>query len=189
MKFFKQNSYDITKLFIYQIGMTVFGLILGLATIMSRDGVKNPLTLVAGIFSACFYLYLVYAVVWDMGARDKIRVEAGRKERDALLGLKLMLIAQIPNMLVLSCMWLGACIYLGNEGLGNMLFGIGQPIAIFTQGMYLGIIMQFFTKGAMFLNATLYTVAILPALLVSALGYYFGLKDIRFLTSPYVPKQ
>lgn len=188
MKFFKKYSYEITKLFIYQIGMTIFGLILGMASMMSRNGMQNTFTLFVGLFSACFYLYLVYAVVWEMGAKDKIRVESGKKERDPWLGFKFMTCAQIPNILVVLVMWCGTIAYYANEGIGNMLFNIGQPIAIFTQGMYLGIIMQFFTKGFMILNSTLYTLAIIPALVASTLGYYFGLKDIRFLVSPYNQK-
>ena len=188
MKFFKKYSYEITKLFIYQIGMTIFGLILGMASIMSRNGMKNSFTLLVGVFSACFYLYLVYAVVWDMGAKDKFRIEAGKKARDAWLGFKFMIFAQIPNILVVLTMWCGTLAHYANEGIGNMLFNIAQPIAIFTQGMYLGIIMQFFTKNFMVLNSTLYTLAIIPAVLASSLGYYFGLKDIRFLVSTYNQK-
>ena len=100
MQFFKKYSYEITKLFIYQIGMTVFGLILALASIMSKQGAKNSFTLILGIFSTCFYLYLVYVVVWDMGAKDKIRIDAGRQKCDTFLGLKLMSWAQIPNFLI-----------------------------------------------------------------------------------------
>ena len=110
MKFFKQFSYDITKLFIYQVGMTVFGLILTFATIMSRNGSRNTFTLIAGIFSACFYLYLVYAAVWDIGARDKIRIEAGRKKQDffhclafVLFSLQTFLCHHIINTYFIPC--------------------------------------------------------------------------------------
>ena len=189
MKFFKQNSYDITKLFIYQIGMTVFGLILSFASIMSKNGAKNGLTLAFGIFSACFYLYLIYAVMWDLGSKDKIRVDSGRKAADKLHGVKLMLVAQVPNIVIVALMWAGALLQNTNESLSSMLYGIGHPIAIFIQGMYLGIVSQFTTKEAMLLNALMYTLTILPAVLASGVGYILGLKDIRFLTSPYAPKE
>ena len=184
MKFIKKHSYEITRLIIYQAGMSVFGLILTFASIMSRKASQNPLTLVAGIFASCFYLYLIYAVTWDMGAKDKIRIDAGRQEKDNFLGLKLIAAAQIPNGIVVLVMWLGTIICLGNNGLGNMLFGIGHPIAIFTQGMYLGIITQFLPNESMAFNSAIYSIAIIPSLFASSFGYFFGIKDIRFLTSP-----
>ncbi|MBO5788323.1 MAG: hypothetical protein J6R42_00090 [Clostridia bacterium] len=192
MQFFKRNSYEITKLFIYQIGMTMLGLILTFATSMYQQDQTSTLTLLSGIFVALFYLYLIYVAMWDIGARDKIRIDAGRQVNDPTLGLKLMLYAQVPNFFFALMIWLGAiCLKIGGSfggSLGGLLYGIGQPIALFTQGMYFGIICQFFQKEALFIVALTFTLTPIPALLASYIGYLFGLRDVRFLTSPYKPK-
>ena len=192
MKFYKDNSADITKLFINQIGITIFGLLITMASVMSSSSTKGTFPLFCGIFSLGFYLYLVYVAVWDMGGRDKIRVEAGRLPFDKLKGAKLMLLAQVPNMVVGILLWIGAIfIAIGHAmaDVGRVFYGVAQPIAKFTQAMYLGIVMQLPVEEAPLLTALVYTLTILPPLLVCGIGYYFGIKDIRFLTSPYQPKK
>ena len=192
MKLLKSHSYEITKLFINQIGMTIFGLVLTFSTAMLDSTLKSAFTLWVSIFSLCFYLYLVYVVAWDYGAKDKIRVESGRIPEDRFLGLKLMAFAQVPNAVMAILLWLGAILRAIGGGfctsIGTVLYGIGLPVAEFGQAMYLGIVMRFFDKEACFLNAVIYTLTMLPPLLASFAGYWLGLRDIRFLTSPEKPK-
>ena len=192
MKFYKENSSDIFKLFINQIGITIFGLLITMASVMSSGTTKGSFPLLCGIFSLGFYLYLVYVSVWDMGGRDKIRVDAGRLSFDKLKGAKMMHLAQVPNMVMALLLWLGAIlISIGNgaANVGNIFYGVAQPLAKFTQAMYLGIVMQMPIENAPYLNALVYTLTTLPPVLVCGVGYYFGVKDIRFLTSPYQPKK
>lgn len=188
MKLFKSHSYEITKLFVNQIGMTIFGLVLTFSTAMLNPTLKSTFTLVVSIFSVCFYLYLVYVVGWDYGLKDKVRIESGRLTEDRWLGLKLMAIAQIPNAVTALLMWLGAILRaIGGDfcgSVGGILYAIGLPVAEFGQAMYLGIVMRFFNKEACFLMAGVYTLTMIPPLLATFLGYWLGVRDIRFLTSP-----
>ena len=60
-------------MFLDQIAMTVFGTMLSFATLKNEG-----LLLASSIFSILFYLMLLYTVGWDIGARDKIRIDGGR---------------------------------------------------------------------------------------------------------------
>ena len=58
MRFFKENSYEVVRLMLYQFAMAVFGSVLTFATLMSSDGEFNLLTLVASILAVGLYLYI-----------------------------------------------------------------------------------------------------------------------------------
>lgn len=57
MKFIKENSYNMFKMFLDQIAMTVFGTMLSFATLKNEG-----LLLASSIFSILFYLMLLYTV-------------------------------------------------------------------------------------------------------------------------------
>ena len=191
MKFFKAHSSDILRLFVTQLGMTVFGLVLTFAAAMKDPTLKSAFPLLLSIFAACFYLYLIYTMTWDIGLKDKVRIEAGRQKQNDLHGAALMLWAQIPNLVVALLLWISAIGHLAGGpfmlGMGDLFYGVALPVAWFGQAMYLGIIMQFFSKTAYLLNAVIFTVSTLPALFTATMGYFLGVRDIRFLTSPQKP--
>ncbi|HHX54563.1 MAG TPA: hypothetical protein GX704_06610 [Clostridiales bacterium] len=95
LKFLKENSYGIFKMFLIQIGMTVFGLMLAMATVSSKS-----LLLAGGIFAILFYMYLLYSMVWEAGAKDKIRIEHRNAEPQPWKGFAMSLVANIPNILL-----------------------------------------------------------------------------------------
>ncbi len=95
LKFLKENGYGIFKMFLIQIGMTVFGLMLAMATASSKS-----LLLAASVFAILFYLYLLYSMVWEAGAKDKIRVEHRNVNPQPWKGFAMSLIANIPNILL-----------------------------------------------------------------------------------------
>lgn len=183
MKFLKQNSYDIVRLLLNQFALAVFGVVLTTAARMRADGGFDWLTLVVSIFSALFYLYILYATLLEMGGKHKVKIDSGSMPGDRHLGVKLMLIAQIPNFLVLFLMLLGWIF--GHAVAGNSffigLFGITQMIMYFLQSMYDGII------GAIIPNASgtldyffvwlSYLISVLPAILVAWGSYILGLKE------------
>lgn len=193
MKFFKVHSYDIVKLFINQIGIAIFGIVLTMASSMMDPSIGDTLSVCVSIFSILFYLYLVYVVVWDMGAKDRIRIDAGRIEYNPTHGLKLMLYAQVPSFFLALLLWLGAILLAIGGGfcssLGSIFYSIGLPLAQALNAMYLGVAGLVFHADMHFLSAVLFTLTSLPALGVCFMGYVFGVKDIRFLTGPEKPKK
>ena len=73
MGFWKKHSYQVVRLFIIQIGITIFGLVLSFAvsTAFRKGDDQIPLLMVS-IFSVLFYLFLLYSVAWD-SLREEIK--------------------------------------------------------------------------------------------------------------------
>ena len=60
MKFFKDNSYDIIKLYINQIGIAIFSLVLYTAIGFLEDaGLNLKLRVVLSVFATLFYFALI----------------------------------------------------------------------------------------------------------------------------------
>ena len=82
MKLFKENSYDIVRLYVNQLGIMIFSLLLYTAVgSFSNETLSFWLSVFVSVFSVAFYLVLVYYVVWEIGAKDKIRIDGGRMEK------------------------------------------------------------------------------------------------------------
>lgn len=172
-RYIKENSYIIVKMILNQFGMTVFGLMLALAT-----SSNETLLLITGLFSAFFYLFLLYTVMWEEGAKYKIRVDGGRAVYKPLNGLYMSLCANIPNI-ILAVLILIGYIFGQREGFamewaGN-LYAAVSFIARIWQAMYLGLI-QLYSPY----NPIGFVLIILPALFTCTLSYYMGIKEFRF---------
>ena len=185
MQFIKKNSYDIIRLFLNQLALAFFGLILFFATGMANEGEVGTITLVTSIFSVLFYLYILYATLNEMGMKDAIKIEAGSITRDNAHGLKLILFAQLPNFVLIVLMALGWCLsYLfGAPSVGLNLYTISMVILHFLEAMYQGIIQFFFPSAVDMWDALwvllLYMASTIPQILVCWLSYYLGTKNIR----------
>ena len=178
--FWRENSGTVVKIFIHQIGLTVFGFLLYSAATASKS---TGVTVGIGIFSALFYLVLLYVMCWDNGAKDKIRIDSGRMKRDCFKGAKAALFASIPNLLLALLSLIGyLCInksvldaagaYVSPKW-AIILHSLSQIIGIFLNSMYTGIAEPIGLATKPFY---LFIVCI-PAILVCGLGYFFGTKE------------
>ena len=95
-EFFKTRSYDMVRMFLNQFATSIFGLVLALAAGKAQNPTLRNVTSVAAIL---FYLFLLYTMTWDLGFKDKVSVESGRKKRVALTGFWISLCANIPNLI------------------------------------------------------------------------------------------
>lgn len=174
--FFKDNSYSIFKMFVNQLGMTIFGLTLSISTSQFPT-----LFLLSSIFGVCFYMVLLYCMTWDIGYEEKIRIDAKRLKFMPAKGFFLSLAANAVNFI------LGILILVGfysatsfNNGAPASpewavnLFGICRPIASFLQAMYGGIVDIVFN-----LSPWAYIIIPLPAILTCTVAYIAGVKGFR----------
>jgi hypothetical protein len=188
MRFFKDHSYEIVRLFLNQFALAVFGIVLVLASTMANDGSYGILSLIAGVFSALFYLFILYATMQEMGAKDRIKIEGNRMKRDSQCGLKIMLFAQVPNFVLLVLMLLGylLCFVFGSQAFGLNLYTIARMILLFLQAMYTGIIGYLLpvstTAKDNLLVLIAYAVSVLPGILVCWGSYILGLKDKKLFS-------
>lgn len=178
-EFIHKNSELIVKMVVHQIGLTVFGLLLN--SCASVSGNEN-LGIIFGVFSAAFYWFLIYILLWENGTKDKIRIEAGRMKKDVFKGAKVALIAAIPNLFLALLSTVGYLAidrsvmvdgkFTSPEWAAN-LYSIAQIIGIFLNSMYTGIGEYF---GITVMPYFLFLIT-LPAVLVTGLGYYLGTKE------------
>ena len=187
MKFIKEHSYDITKLLINQLAMTVFGLVLSLAF-----NANDTLLLLVSIFSVCFHAVIVYTVLWDLGSKDGVKGRARGLVPDYLCGLKIGLLANAINALLAVLMLIGAIISL-SSGQPVALYNIAHTTASLLEAMFLGIVKAVSTGigGRTYITETvLYFLAIVPTTAAATLGYVMGYLDKRiFSRFQSTPKQ
>ena len=194
-KFFHDYSYSVVKMFVDQFAIAIFGTSLTLATTHSHGTSTefDSFTLIVSICSAIFYLVLLYTLTWEIGAKDRVSVDSGRKPYRPHLGLLLSLLANIPN-LILAILYALATLFqtlsvFAAESMVQMKFVV-RFIASLLQGMYFGTI----TTVALpigdqwvLLNSwwPTYFLMVVPALITCWIAYYLGYKNFRFIK----PKQ
>ena len=187
MKFLKENSYDILRLYINQVGITIFSLVLYFsAAMIENTEVALTLKVAISIFAMLFYFALLYTASWDWGAKDKIRIDAGRmvckKGKAALMSF----IANVINFVLAGICIVAMWTYMtsGSKS-ANSLNQIFNLILRLTNAMYLGVLQGIFTPLAE--NENLYNllqsigffIAPMLAILATHIGYIFGLKNKR----------
>ena len=190
MKFLKDNSYDIVRLFINQIGITIFSF----ALFTALSAIENEQTLAtvkiaASVFATGFYLVLLYTVGWECGAKDKIRIDGGRLSPTRAKGALMSLVANLPNFIFTVAGIVCMLIFMsgGAEGFKSA-FAVFNLIFRFIEAMYLGIIQGIFsflsydTDLRYLLEAIGFAVAPIFAIVATQLGYFLGSKDLRIFS-------
>ena len=182
--FFNRYSYSMVKMFVNQFTISIFGTMLSMAT----SAIKKPVfSLVTSIFSIAFYLVLLYTMIWEIGAKDKISVDVGKKEYRPMTGLYMGLVANIPNLLFALIYAIGYPFMATHVWAGNMNL-IVRLYTVACEGMYLGVMTTLPFGAAVKLNSFWWTYFLItvPAIVTAMLAYYIGHKDFRlfaFLSS------
>lgn len=182
-KFFNDGFDTITKLIVTQLGMTMFGLMVTMAT-RAMPGASNendPMLLAVSFISTAMYLVILYFHIWEKGAKDRIKVDGGRMDKQLLKGLYLSLVANSLNILlgVIMCSTYYFCDFVNAQNsIQCQIFGSANNIARLIQGMYTGLII-YISPDAQAASPFLFLAIVIPALLVTALGYYFGFNNMR----------
>ena len=179
MTWFKNNSYAIVKMMIYQFGVAILGIILTFATIE-----KDSLMLMVSIYTVVFYVILLYMMTWEIGAKERIRADAGIVRFDRFDGIKLSLCANIPNFLILLLYFIGFLfgVVLAEHGWAQGMVAVMHTVGIVWESMYTGIIRSLIPDAASSLSGwyvLAYALTPLPSILASALGYGLGSRNKR----------
>lgn len=177
--FLHDYSYSSIKMFLDQFALSLFGSMLSMATTAAEN---NTLSLVLSIVAVLFYLFLLYTLVWEVGAKDRISVDIGKKTYRPHTGMLVALVANIPNFIIAILFTIGAPFNTTHEWAGGLCVVANCLTAVF-EGMYLGITTTL-KVGGVALNRLWwsYFVIIIPSLLVSWIAYYLGFKNKKFTT-------
>lgn len=191
MNFFKENSYDIVKLYLTQIAISIFALIMytALGFVKANSTLSVTLQIIISVFSILFYFVLLYTAAWDWGANDKIRADSGKRTLDKTRALKMVAISNVPNYIfaIIPAIGFG----LGALGVESFLAKLGAFFIVilrFTASMFQGLIVNVFDfmktnadGGAnypyYFTEACGYVFMILLSILVTHFAYTLGSKD------------
>ena len=172
---FKENGYDCVKLFVTQVAISLFGF--ARATACARLPI---LVLLTSFLAIAFYLVMIYTTTWNIGYKNHNKVEHGEKDIP-LRGLWISMIANIPNFIVATLFTIGFPWKETATWAGNMC-AVAKTITIITHGEYCGVLAEI-KVGELPIRDFwwAYFLIIIPALVVTAVAYQMGLKDIKII--------
>ena len=187
MKIFKENSYDIVRLYVNQLGIMIFSMLLYTAV-----GENTTLGLLVSLFSTVFYLVLIYYVVWEIGAKDKIRIEGGKAEPCKYKGLVMGLFANVPNFVLglLTTVFVSVAMLSGGSGITST-FAIFNLITRIHASMYMGFITAVVPTGLStgsidfveyLIETILFTLIPLVSVGITHLAYHLGSKEKKIFS-------
>ena len=134
-EFFQKHSYNAVRLFVNQIAISIFGLVLAIAC----GKVENDmLKIITSCGAIAFYLFLLYAAMWEVGSKDKFGVDNGTKKAMPLTGLFVALLANGINLLL--AIFILAFSFAPEGGALHAAGALSKVIALFIQGMYTGLL-------------------------------------------------
>lgn len=176
-EFWSENSTTVVKLMLNQFGAAFMGLMITAAATSNAW-----LRLFASCFAILFYLVLLYNVIWERGGQDRIRVDGGRAAYKPFTGLLISLVANLPTI-ILGILVIVGYIFGSKDGpfayeWGGNLYAISNALTRLWNAMYIGVIQTYFPN-----NPVIHLLHIVPALFVTSLGYFLGLKNVRILSA------
>ncbi len=190
-RFYKENSYQIVRCMINQVGITVFALVI--STVTQK---KDAWLLTGSIFATLFYLFLLYTIMWEQGAKDVLRIEGGRARLDRFYGFKVAACANLPNFF-LGILTLVGFVF-GDSLVGlefswaSGLYGVSSLIISLLEAMYIGILKYIIPGGGFqyLVGSICYLLTPVPAILICGAAYLLGIKNIRlFFYDPVTRKK
>ncbi len=173
-EFFKTRSYDMVKMFLNQFATALFGLVLAMAAVFAQKPVLRNVT--SG-FAILFYLFLLYTMTWEIGFKDKISVDLGKKKKAPFTGFWISLCANIPNLLFAALITLAM---LFDVPFLSALGGFASAAAVFLEGMYTGLLANHAWGNPLNSYWWVYFVITVPSMITCGVAYYLGLRDIKF---------
>ncbi len=183
--FFKNYSYQSVSLFVIQIVISIFGLMLALAAGLAKNEV---LKIVTGVFSALFFIFLQYGSAWRVGAEDRVSIDMGKKKLNLLIPVGLWLLSNSINLLLAIFVNLG--LLFPNVSFFSSLGGISTGAFLLIEGVYVALLS--IDVGGLPLNnyGIMFFVTTLPSFIAIFLGYWLGAKNATLfkLFLPSKPK-
>lgn len=185
--FFQQYSYSVIKMYVNQFAISIFGCMLAMAAAAAGNRV---LTIAVSIFSIAFYLFLIYTMTWEIGAKDRISVDVGKKPYRPHTGLLLSLIANIPNFIIAMLYTIGYPFMTTHKWAGT-LSSMANVASLITEGMYRGLTSEITIASsgqALWHYWWSYFLIIVPVLITAWLAYFAGFKNFRMIAKYFDKK-
>ena len=173
-QFFSIHSYNMVKMFLNQVAIALLGCTLVLASGQAENVALRNTT---SVFSILFYLFLLYVMTWEIGFRDKVSVETGRKKKNIFTGALISLCANSINFVLAIFIMLASVFDLS---VLSSIGGVCATIAVIIEGMYTGILANHVAGAALNSYWFVYFLLPIPAILTCGVAYQMGIHDIKF---------
>ena len=167
---FDRYSYSVLRIYLTQFAVGIFGA----ATAMATAKNKGAWFLASGIFSMLFLAFLLHSVAWNVGANDRISVDAKRRKRNLWTGLLLGLTAGVPSFLVAAVYTVAFL-----SGAGN-LAAVMKVLMLFSEGMY-WTFLNLIEIGGQYLHLYWWVYFLMPLITAAlvAVSYVTGYFNLR----------
>ena len=168
-------SYESVHLFLNQIAISLFGLVLAMAA-MKADSL--PLRIVTSVFSIIFFLFLQAVVMWKVGANDRLSHDLGKLEKNYWIPVYMWLLSNSLNLLLALLVALPQWFGDTTGGLATA-GGIARVIKLIIEGMYVGLLSL--RADGVLLHGLWYMhfLTTLPALAVIFGAYALGFNNFK----------
>lgn len=166
--FLKENSYNIVKCLLNQVAVMLLGLMLAFATWQNKT-----LLLLASLFSIAFYLFITYYMFWEIGGKDRIRVDGGRQKPQLWKGFAICMTANLLNLL-LAVLLLATYRAAETNGTAADIYAVCNILARGFESMYLGLIQTVCPE-----HPIIFLLIVFPAPIVAEIAYLFGHRNFR----------
>lgn len=210
MRFIKENLHDIVKLFINQLGITIFSFFLYTAFdvgIKDNDSAKSATYIGVSVVSILFFCFLLYTVAWDWGAKDKIRIDGGRLKEFKYKGALLSLYANVINFIIAAVAFVTVLVFMITYSEASLfdasleitfdmvcsnfaleLHSVFNILMRFISSLYNGLLRGIFSGMSNAFLSSLYESLgffILPviAIIATHIGYVMGLREKKIFSS------
>lgn len=173
--FMTRYSYECVHLFLNQVAIGLFGMVLALAAGLAQN---TTLRTVTSVFSIVFFLFLQYMVMWKVGAQDRVSADLGKMKRNYAVPVCMWLLANSLNILLALLMSLA--IWFEGAGILDSIGSFATVIKLIIEGMYTGLLA--IKVGGAPLNSLWYMhfLTTLPALAVIFAAYALGFANVKF---------
>lgn len=200
--FWKEYGKTVRRLWLNQFGAVAFGLMLSFLNAQLSQRMPQHESIInyaCGVLGAFFYCYLIYLVIWEVGAKDRIRADAGRISQRPHYGLKIGLFYSIPSLAV-TFIYLVTTFAVGvlraESGVLNGTLNVSGLLSLILEAPYVGFAMGIFGNigrrltqlDLLFPYGVFWFISCIPAIIVIWLGYWFGYQG-KFMSRAYKKKK
>lgn len=187
MKNLNLSGYTVAKLYINQIAMSIFGVMV----IMAASSQSDLLIFLASLLSIGLYLYIIYSMMWDEGA--KVAAKTLRAEdsgaRKILTPFLTVLFGSMFNI-ICAVIYAVIKIYAVAENIteGTIIFAGNMVMVIikFTNAVYMGFDALLFpvdqaVSRDMLTPPYYFFLTMIPLFAVGITAYYLGASEISIM--------
>lgn len=173
-RFMERYSYDSVHLFLNQIAIALFGLVLSLAAGMADN---DALRATASAFAVVFFLILQYSAMWKVGANDRLADDFGRLRVNYSVPFYMWLLSNSLNLLLALVFTVGK-IFIDVPAVSSV-GGVAGVINLLVQGMYTGLLAIRVSDVPLNNLWFMHFIITLPALATCYLAYFLGSKNVK----------